>query len=131
MNIRVRLLAALLALFPLLFFSCGPDEEEGRHPEKFYQEIWCREQGGRREARLADRTRCDCLTSTHAVEFDFGPKWAEALGQSLHYSVMTGKKAGVVLILEGPDDKKYLDRLRRITAHFEIPVDFWIMRPPS
>ena len=52
-----------------------------KHPEKWYQERWCNENGGKVEVVLADRTRCDCLTSTNAVEFDFGPKWAEAIGQ--------------------------------------------------
>ena len=52
-----------------------------KHPEKWYQERWCAENGGEAEVVLADRTRCDCLTSTNAVELDFGPKWAEAIGQ--------------------------------------------------
>ena len=28
---------------------------------------------------LPDGTRCDCVTDTHAIEFDFGVNWAEAL----------------------------------------------------
>ena len=42
------------------------------------------------------------MTSCHAVEFDFANKWAESIGQALHYQYMTGKKAMVVLILEDP-----------------------------
>jgi hypothetical protein len=41
---------------------------------------------------LPDGTRCDCLTDTHAIEFDFGNKWAEAIGQSAYYALQTGKK---------------------------------------
>jgi len=33
-----------------------------------------------KEDRLPDKTRIDCLTTTHAVEHDFGSKWAEAIG---------------------------------------------------
>jgi hypothetical protein len=33
------------------------------------------------------------------VEFDWAEKWAEAVGQSLHYARMTGKRPGIVLIL--------------------------------
>jgi hypothetical protein len=62
------------------------------HPEKWYQERWCREQGGQVEVVLPDKTRCDCVTDTHAIEFDFGSNWAESVGQGLHYSVMTQKK---------------------------------------
>ena len=39
----------------------------------------------------------------HAIEFDFAEKWAESIGQALHYSFMTGKRAKVVLILENPE----------------------------
>jgi hypothetical protein len=52
------------------------------HPEKWYQEKWCRQQGGQIEVVLPDKTRCDCVTDTHAIEFDFGNGWAEAIGQS-------------------------------------------------
>ncbi|WP_051284319.1 hypothetical protein [Desulforegula conservatrix] len=68
------------------------------HPEKWYQNKWCDEQKGKSEVVLPDRTRCDCITDVNAVEFDFGKKWAEAIGQSLYYSLQTGKRAGVVLI---------------------------------
>ena len=37
---------------------------------------------------------------TPAIEFDFGNNWAETVTQGLHYSVLTKKKAGIVLILE-------------------------------
>ncbi|MFH1027609.1 MAG: hypothetical protein V1791_06370 [Pseudomonadota bacterium] len=35
----------------------------------------------------------------YAVEVEYAHKWAEAIGQSLYYSRMTGKKPGVVLIM--------------------------------
>ncbi len=65
---------------------------------------------------LPDHTRCDCLTRTHAIEFDFGNNWAEAIGQSLYYSIQTGKKAGIALILEKPSDYKYWIRLNTVIA---------------
>ena len=76
------------------------------HNEASYQHAWCSAHGGVEEYVLSDRTRVDCLTETHAIEFDFADKKYEAVGQSLHYAVMTEKKPGIVLIL----DKKYLDR---------------------
>ena len=42
------------------------------HPEKWYQEKWCEAQKGQVEVVLPDGTRCDCVTDTHAIEFDFG-----------------------------------------------------------
>ena len=46
------------------------------------------------------------MTDTHAIEFDFGSGWAESIGQGLHYSSMTKKRAGIVLILENVKDSE-------------------------
>ena len=75
---------------------------------------------------LSDKTRCDCITESHAVEVDYASKWYQAIGQSLHYSVVTGKKPGVVLIA-GPDDQKYIDRLRRVIKTNDLEVTVWIV----
>lgn len=99
------------------------------HHEKYYQDRWCTQQGGKSEVVLADRTRCDCLTDTHAVEFDFGKKWAEAIGQSLYYSIQTGKRAGIVLILEEQKDYKYWIRLNTVIDEYKLPIEVWIVRP--
>jgi len=32
---------------------------------------------GQVEVVLTDGTRCDCVTETHAIEFDFGNGWAD------------------------------------------------------
>ena len=60
-------------MFPLLLLA------KREHSEKWYQERWCREQGGQVEVVLPDGTRCDCVTDTHAIEFDFGNNWAQAV----------------------------------------------------
>ena len=99
------------------------------HYEKWYQAQWCQDNNGQVEVVLPDRTRCDCLTSTHAIEFDFGNKWAEAIGQALYYAIQTGKKAGIVLILEKQKDYKYWIRLNSIIAHYGLPIDSWKVGP--
>jgi hypothetical protein len=66
---------------------------------------------------LLDKTRCDCVTDTHAIEFDFGSGWAESIGQGLHYSALSKKKAGIVLILEIMKDRKYWIRLTTTIQH--------------
>lgn len=98
------------------------DYASAKNSEKYYQEKWCE---GRVEVVMPDRTRCDCLTSRHAVEFDFGRKWAEAIGQSLHYSLQTGKRAGIVLILEKKKDRRYWIRLNSVIMQFDLPIDTW------
>jgi hypothetical protein len=80
---------------------------------------------------LPDKTRCDCLTSTHAIEFDLGNKWAESIGQALYYSIQTGKRAGVVLILEKQKDYKYWIRLNTIIDHYGLPIDTWLTPAPK
>lgn len=66
-----------------------------------------------------------CLTTKNAIEFDFGKKWAEAIGQSLYYSLQTGKRAGVVLILETPKDRKFWIRLNSTIDFYKLPIDTW------
>jgi len=95
------------------------------HHEKWYQEQWCQEKSGNTEVVMKDRTRCDCVTETHAVEMDFANKWYEAVGQSLHYSLQTGERAGIVLILESPNDKKYWERLINVVDKSELSIDVW------
>jgi len=67
------------------------------------------------------------LTNTYAIEFDFGKKWAEAIGQSLYYSFQTGKRAGVVLILESEKDRKYWIRLNSVIDHYRLPIDTYMI----
>jgi hypothetical protein len=95
------------------------------NPEKWYQEKWCEAHEGEVEVVLPDGTRCDCVTDTHAIEFDFGSKWAEAIGQSAYYSLQTDKKAGIVLILETLKDRKYWIRLNTTIEHFNLLIDTW------
>ena len=92
----------ILRIALILLLICTNANAKHLHPEKYYQKIWCENHSGKQEVILPDYTRIDCLTSTHAIEFDFATKWAEAIGQSLHYSNMTNKKAGIVLIIENP-----------------------------
>ena len=111
---------SLLVIFTLV----GSADAKHRHPEKYYQEKWCFGRG-EMEVVLPDRTRCDCLTLDHAIEFDFGPKWSEAIGQSLYYSMQTGRKAGIVLILEKKSDYKYWIRLNSVIKNYDLPIDTW------
>lgn len=96
-----------------------------KHPERWYQERWCA-QRGQTEIILPDSSRCDCVTTTHMVEFDFGKKWAESIGQALNYAAQgEGRRAGIVLILERPGDERYLDRIKAVRAAYGLPLDLW------
>ena len=90
------------------------------YPEKYYQKKWCIENQGILEYRLHDDTRVDCLTKDYAVEFDFAPKWAESIGQSLYYSKVTGKKPAIVLIKEKNTDTRYIKRAQTLAQDYQI-----------
>ena len=109
--------------FLMVPFLCS-----AKKPESHYQRKWCATHQGTPEYRLPDRTRVDCLTDSHSVEVDFAYKWAEAIGQSLHYSRMTGKRAGILLILRNPSDDRLLKRLESLILHFSLPIDVFTLR---
>jgi hypothetical protein len=96
-----------------------------QHPEKWYQTIWCDDHNGTMEVVLPDGTRADCVTEKYAIEFDFGYKWAESIGQCLNYALQTSKRAGIVLIIEKPEDLKYWIRLNTIIQYHKLPIDAW------
>ena len=91
----------------------------------YWRDAWAETNGGETEVVLADGTRCDVVTETHAVEVDFASKWAEAFGQALWYSFQTNKKAGVVMILRKPEDQKFVLRIQSLAEHHKIELKVW------
>lgn len=102
-----------------------------QHREADFQMPWCEAAGGIAEYRLPDLTRVDCLTETHAVEFDFAPKWAESIGQALYYASQTNRRAGVVLILRNPKDERYVRRLKAVVVEAGVELDIWLIPEPA
>ena len=94
------------------------------HTESWYQERWCATRG-QMEVVMLDGSRADCVNATHAVEFDFGHKWAESIGQALNYGAQSGRTPGVVLILEKPGDKRYLRRVFKVRDAYGLPLEVW------
>ena len=78
------------------------------------------------EFNLEDRSRVDCLTGTHAIEYDYARKWAESIGQSIFYSRMTGKAPAVVLIA-GEGDEKYIKRFRVATEGNGLKIQLTVI----
>ena len=65
-QMKIVIILITVFLLPALLFA------KREHPEKWYQQNWCEVHNGRVEVALPDGTRCDCVTDTHAIEFDFG-----------------------------------------------------------
>ncbi len=113
-------------ILTVLLLLC-PRLEARPYKERAFQEKWCRKAGGVMEYVLPDRTRVDCVTPEFAVEVDFASKWAEAVGQALYYSIMTEKRPGILLIMEGEGDRRFLDRALVISKRLGITV--WTIAP--
>lgn len=76
---------------------------------------------------MPNGTRADCITDKYAIEIEFASKWAEAIGQAINYSEQTGKKPGILLIIEKPKDWRYYNRLKRIALKQNIRL--WHITP--
>ncbi|WP_157673478.1 hypothetical protein [Endozoicomonas ascidiicola] len=97
--------------------------------EAWYQKVWCNGMGGQLEYRLDSGRRIDCLTNSHAIEIEFARKWPEAIGQALDYSMLTGKHAGIVLILNKGVDFTHWERMRKVIDHYQLPIQVWRLGP--
>lgn len=95
--------------------------------ERDYQLPFCERLSGKVEYVLPDRTRVDCLTSTHAIEVDYAKKWPEAIGQALHYARLTDTVPGIALIVETEKDQVYLNRLYSVIRHWHLPIQVWVL----
>ena len=121
-NTRIIVIITLLSVL-----LCTAAHAKRQHHERYYQDIWCEQHNGQTEVVLHDGTRVDCLTDTHAIEFDFANKWAEAVGQSLHYSALTEKEPGIVLIIEDKSELRFLQRLLILRDYHALPITIWRM----
>ena len=96
--------------------------------EAHYQEIAAKKYSGQTEVTMPYGTRCDIVTEIHAIVVEFADKWVEATGQSLNYSFQLNKQAGMLLILEKPDDERHLIRVESIIKHFKLAIDVLAIR---
>ncbi|MGD9016489.1 MAG: hypothetical protein PVH30_03825 [Desulfobacterales bacterium] len=120
-RIRYILLASLL-----MMASVDADTSEGTAS---LQNDWCREQAGIAGVTVYKNIRCECLTDTHAVKFNEASRWAEAIGDALYYSAVTGRKAGIVLIMNADSDRRYRHRLDDAINGNGLAIDVWEIKP--
>jgi hypothetical protein len=113
----------------IILFLAAPVFAKHIHVERYYQDIWCFEQGGNIEVRMKDGTRCDCLTEDMATEVDFAKKWYEGVTQALHYSMLTGRPGGLLLIVETKKDWKYVERARTLIKFYNLPIKIFTISP--
>lgn len=105
----MRLIKIISLALLVSSFSSNAKMKESDYVNKYCE--------GRIEVVLPSRKRVDCLTAEYAIEYDYRRKWAEAFGQSIHYSIQTGKKPGIVLIGDYPKIQKELTILHNMFKH--------------
>lgn len=115
---RSLLIVILVASFPLLAqdpFELRTERDYQEHVNKIYQ--------GEIEKRLADNTRVDILTDDLAIEVDFAHKWYEAVGQACHYSMMTGKRPAILLIVRDSSEERYVKAAVNVCRNVRVDLD--------
>lgn len=66
---------------------------------------------GQAEVVLVDGSRADIITAEYAYEVEWVKNWQQAIGQSLLYGVLSGRKPAVILLLrDKPTEKIYILR---------------------
>lgn len=134
----VRTLGAILGAVLLVSpaFAANPMSESALTAR------YCGGSGMTINIRMPDGTYSDCLSDTHIIEVDFSRKWAEAIGQALHYGLWTSdplwsrdtigpRRAGIILLCVSARDTctDHYVRLFRIVEHFDLPVTIWDCDP--
>ena len=96
---------------------------EGLRTEREYQ-LHCNQiLQGEVEYRLPDGTRVDILTDCLAIEVDFAKKWYEAVGHAAHYSRLTNRPPGVLLIVRDKTDEKYVSAAKSAINKIQVKVE--------
>lgn len=125
-NMKKVFIVLFVFLFAQSVFAQG--SKLHKYYEKDYQRVWCSKHSGVTEVVLPDKARVDCVTKTHAIEFDFAQKWAESIGQALYYGDVLNKSSGIVLIVEDKaKDQKYIKRVQTVARNRGISL--WFMYP--
>lgn len=78
--------------------------------ESDYQACAC--VGLERERLLPSGARADCISDSHAIEIESYSRWAEGIGQSLHYSAETGLIPKLIMFCETTATQCYREALR-------------------
>ena len=117
-----------------LFLSFPSDALEARSEDDHVKE-WCTRNNGEIEYHFKDRTRVDCLTSTHAVEFKLAEEWQEvvrSVGQVIHYARMAERRPGIVLVVRAKNECKWVQRLEEDLKGVSVngnSIQLWVVGP--
>lgn len=91
---------------------CADMEREVSLPKK-------RSEGG--------NVRVDCLSRDYAIEVDRTEKWYEAVTQALHYSHLTGREPGIILVCYKSEGLciEHALRLEETLSYWKLKATLW------
>ena len=75
-------------------------------------------------------TEVDCRSPDLAIELDFSQKWAEAIGQAMHYATALDTKIGIILVCKAGTEPETCTRHTYIAeetlSHWGLSADMWL-----
>lgn len=119
---------AIIVIIVILISSFNVSAKKRPIKESEYIKTYCKRFGGVIEYKLKDGTFVDCLTDDEAIEFDFADKWAEAVGQSLHYAIMSGKKPAIALIVLSEKEFRFVKKVININNEFGLNLNIYMIK---
>lgn len=115
----------ILIVLVLMLIASTAFSQLTKMRESYYQNGFATIMKGQKEVVLFDGTRVDVLTDTFAIEVDFAEKWSQSVGQALYYGDVLNKKPGILLVVNGSNDERFVKRLIAVAIKHGITV--WLM----
>jgi hypothetical protein len=108
----------LILMVPVSCFATG------YQPSGEYKTKWCSDNGGKVDyVHEDDASKVACIRDRYVIDVAHVGKWKEAVGQALFFSVITGKKPGVALIVpDTTEDANNFKNLKLVAGKFNIRV---------
>ncbi|MCR8827617.1 hypothetical protein [Pseudosulfitobacter koreensis] len=92
--------------------------------EREFQERFC--VGMNLEVITEAGTKADCVSDEYAIEVEKSHKWAEAIGQALHYGVELERQAGIIIVCEDTANcQAHWYRLESTIKNNSLPITVW------
>jgi hypothetical protein len=99
--------------------------------EAYYAGRWCAEAGGVSEVVAPSGARVDCLLDGYAVEADWTYKWAESIGQALHYGAQFHRQPAILMLVPEDYQQSHIDRLQSTIDDNGLGIELFFIDAPK
>jgi hypothetical protein len=124
---KIMVMKKIFVLIIMLLLSTICYAQLPKQLEKYYTNKFATIVKGKTQQYLSNKRYADIITDTFAIEVEYANKFPESIGQSLDYSMVTYKKAGILLIVNDKNDDKYVDELMEIIYYHKLQITVWLM----